>query len=177
MNAPVATVYLDVDGVIAATAYRVPEQYATGNWGATRLFYRTRVITGLNELAAGALRFCWVSNWMDEAPALAEQLGLQGQHWPVLTGDQHAHRGEDWWKWQAVREHQQAAPTGFVWIDNDLAAESHAVDWALGTGRGGCLSPDPVVGIDDWSMRLLRRLALGRMSPSQLPIPRREGLE
>lgn len=144
------TIYLDVDGVLNAVSKRTPSLKITGwdDWTIKRvgrwpIHHSPAMIAELNALAArDDVTFKWLTTWEDDAAkVLSPAIGLNGQDWEVLHGDQHAWRGANWWKLQAIRADVEAGAGNFIWIDDDISAEDHAIDWALSRDDVLTLSP------------------------------------
>jgi hypothetical protein len=145
-----ATIYLDVDGVLNAVSKRTPSVKITGwdDWKIQRvgrwpIHYSPTMIAELNSLAEqDDVTVKWLTTWAaDAAEVLSPAIGINGQEWEVLDGDQHAWRGPDWWKLQAIRADVEASSGNFIWIDDDISAESHAIDWARSRDDVLILSP------------------------------------
>jgi hypothetical protein len=143
------TIYLDVDGVLNAVSMRVPTStgwpgYEAKRVNGYRIMYAPAVVDRINRLAErDDVTIKWLTTWEhDAAQILSPQIGLNGQGWEVLTGCQDAHSGRDWWKLQAIDADVAAHPEdGFVWLDDDIAAEPDAVEWARRRNNGIWISP------------------------------------
>lgn len=144
------TVYLDVDGVLNAVSRRTPSVKITGwdDWKIQRvgrwpIHHSPAMIAELNALAArDDVTFKWLTTWEDAAAQeLSPAIGINGQEWEVLRGDQHAWHGPDWWKLQAIRDDVEASSGNFIWIDDDISAERHAIEWAQSRDDVMVLSP------------------------------------
>ncbi|MBT2537222.1 HAD domain-containing protein [Arthrobacter sp. ISL-69] len=151
------TIYLDVDGVLNAVNHKSPSLTAAGwdrwdHWKTAPvngwpILWAPALIEAFNELAArDDVTFKWLTTWEDDAAkVLSPAIGINGQDWEVLHGEQHSWRGSDWWKLQAIRADVETTnPERFVWIDDDLSAERVALEW-LGTRPEG-LGVSPSVG-------------------------------
>lgn len=150
------TVYLDVDGVLNAVSRRTPSVKITGwdDWKIQRvgrwpIHHSPAMIAELNALAArDDVTFKWLTTWEDAAAEeLSPAIGINGQGWEVLRGDQHAWHGRDWWKLQAIRADVEASDGNFIWIDDDISAERHAIEWAQGREDLLILSPATSQGV------------------------------
>lgn len=150
------TVYLDVDGVLNAVNKRTPSMKITGwdNWetkpvNGWPILFSPDMVAALNELADQPdVTFKWLTTWEEEAAkVLSPAIGINGQDWEVLHGDQHAWHGRDWWKLQAIRADVESGAGNFVWIDDDISAEPHAIDWAQSREDGLILSPSSTQGL------------------------------
>ncbi|UYL86634.1 phosphatase [Arthrobacter phage RadFad] len=151
------TIYLDVDGVLNAVSKRTPKLNITG-WEMWQtkpvngwpILFSPEMIAALNEMADDPdVTFKWLTTWTDDAAkVLSPAIGINGQKWPVLHGEQHGWRGRDWWKLKAIREDVEASDGGrFVWIDDDISAESEAIDWIKSRDDVLALSPFTVQGL------------------------------
>jgi hypothetical protein len=151
------TVYLDVDGVLNAVSPRTPSVKITGwdDWTIKRvgrwpIQHSPAMIAELNALAArDDVTFKWLTTWEDAAAKeLSPSIGINGQEWEVLHGDQHAWHGRDWWKLKAIRDDLEASAGGsFIWIDDDISAEPEAIDWAKSRDDVLILSPATSQGL------------------------------
>lgn len=149
------TIYLDVDGVLNAVTKKAPTSTGWGEYARRKvngfpIMFAPGLIEALNELAARHdVTIKWLTTWeKDAAEDLSPALGLNGQGWAVLTGDQEAWRGGDWWKLHAIKSDVAATPPErFFWIDDDLASEAPALAW-LGTHpEGEAVSPHLRLGL------------------------------
>jgi hypothetical protein len=151
------TIYLDVDGVINAVSVNSPSMHLTGwtTWEAKpangwQILYSPEVVEAFNTLAArDDVTVKWLTTWEDDAPQeLCPALGINGQDWEVLHGDQHAWRGSDWWKLHAIQADVAATmPDRFVWIDDDIRPEREATDWMATLQHGLWISPNTNWGV------------------------------
>lgn len=143
------TIYLDVDGVLNAVNKRIPTMTGWGEYtrrkvNSFQVLFAPALIEVLNELASReGVTFKWLTTWeRDAAEDLSPAIGLNGQEWQVLGGDQHSWHGRDWWKLQAIRADVEAtSPSRFFWIDDDLDAERHAREWLSTRAEGTGISP------------------------------------
>jgi len=146
------TIYLDVDGVLNAVSKRRPSFKVTGwgLWGTKQvngwpIQYSPDMLDHLNELAdRDDVTFKWLTTWTnDAAKILSPAIGIHGEDWDVLDGDQHAWGGaRGWWKLEAIRADVEAAkPERFIWIDDDLSMESRALEWLATRDEGLGVSP------------------------------------
>ena len=150
-------IYLDVDGVINAIRNGTPSQKRTGFKDFRRttvrsyqIQYAQELINWLNTTAEHEnVTIKWLTTWEEHAPQeLAPALGINGQHWEVLTGDQHAWQGRNWWKLNAIRDHVgEHQPDLAIWIDDDIKLEREAIYWATETEGVMAISPDPLDGL------------------------------
>ena len=144
------TIYLDVDGVLNAVSRRTPSVKITGwdDWTIKRvgrwpIHHSPAMVAELNALAArDDVTIKWLTTWEDEAAKeLSPAIGINGQDWEVLHGDQHAWHGADWWKLLAIQKDVEAGAGSFIWIDDDISAEPHAIEWAQSRDDVLVLSP------------------------------------
>lgn len=143
------TIYLDVDGVLNAVSVRAPMTtgwpgYVVKRVNGYRITYAPDLIGRINALAArDDVTIKWLTTWEDDAPrVLAPAVGLYGHNWTVLHGDQDDFSGRDWWKLKAIDADVAAHPEDrFVWLDDDIAAEPDAVEWARRRNNGIWISP------------------------------------
>lgn len=150
------TIYLDVDGVINAIGRHHPEAKHTGfseyrsvMVNGFQIAYAPALIDALNALAFRAdVTIQWLTTWeFDAANVLSPQIGLFGEAWSVLTGDQHRWGGSDWWKLAAIRDDvESTAPDTVIWIDDDLSIERDALNWAHRAGVH-IISPEARYGL------------------------------
>ena len=149
------TIYLDVDGVINAVTKRAPTstgwgEYARRKVNSFAIMFAPDLVTALNELAArDDVTIKWLTTWeKDAAEDLSPALGINGQDWAVLTGDQEAWRGGDWWKLAAITaDVEETAPEQFFWIDDDLAGEAAALSWLDSRPEGAAITPNMRLGL------------------------------
>lgn len=150
-------IYLDVDGVLNAVSKKSPSLSSTG-WDVweTRpvngwpILWAPELIDALNELAArDDVTFKWLTTWThDAAKVLSPAIGINGQEWEVLDGEQHGWRGPDWWKLQAIQKDVlESMPDQFIWIDDDISAEHSAIEWVAGRDNGYAISPFTIHGL------------------------------
>ncbi|PRA13318.1 hypothetical protein CQ010_01340 [Arthrobacter sp. MYb211] len=150
-------IYLDVDGVINAIRNGTPSQKRTGftdfkraNINGYQIQWAQELIDHLNALATrDGVTIKWLTTWEhDAAQTLSPQIGLNGQNWEVLTGDQHAWQGRDWWKLKAIQADTAThKPDLAIWIDDDIRLEREAMMWTLTTEGVMVFSPDPQDGL------------------------------
>jgi hypothetical protein len=146
------TIYLDVDGVLNAVSKKSPTLASTGwdEWKTAPvngwpILWAPALINVLNELAAREdVTFKWLTTWTDDAAkVLSPAIGINGQDWEVLHGDQHAWGGKrGWWKLEAIRaDVMETMPDQLIWIDDDLSMEHDALEWIAGRSEGLAISP------------------------------------
>ena len=148
------TIYLDVDGVLNAVSRRNPTVTSSGwpeyGWESAPINgypirWAKSLIAALNELAARPdVTFKWLTTWThDAAKVLSPAIGIDGQDWEVLEGDQHAWGGKrGWWKLEAIQSDVLSTkPDQFIWIDDDLSMERDAIEWVAGRDNGYAISP------------------------------------
>jgi hypothetical protein len=152
------TIYLDVDGVLNAVSKRTPSLKISGwdNWktkpvNGWPILFSPDMVAALNELAEREdVTFKWLTTWTDDAAkVLSPAIGINGQEWEVLQGDQHAWGGKrGWWKLDAIRD--ASAPTDghrYVWIDDDISAEVEAISWVQSRDDILAISPSTMQGL------------------------------
>lgn len=144
------TIYLDVDGVLNAVGMRVPTTtgwpgYVACRVNGFRIMYAPAAIDRINQMAKrDDVTIKWLTTWEhDAARLLSPAIGLDGEDWEVLTGFQDAYRGKDWWKLKAVTDDTANNQPGdrWVWLDDDIAGEPDAVEWARNRHDGIWISP------------------------------------
>lgn len=150
-------IYLDVDGVINAIRNGTPSQKRTGFKDFRRevvrgfqIQYAQEIIDQLNKLAErDDLEIKWLTTWEEHAANdLSPAIGINGQHWEVLTGDMHSWSGRDWWKLRAIRDdHAKHQPELAIWIDDDIKREREAIYWAAETEGVLAISPFELDGL------------------------------
>ena len=131
-----ARLYLDVDGVLNAVNFGLPQwgwgdptRVEVNGWPIT---HSPDLVAAINEVAATpGIGVYWLTTWCHDAPSkLAPALGLQGADWPVVGYDRW--RSDDhkaWWKLLAIQEHLDGFEGGVLWIDDDLHYDRAAVEW------------------------------------------------
>lgn len=163
------TVYLDVDGVLNAVTKRVPTSTGWGEYQRKKvnsfpIMYAPALIEAINNLASrDDVTFKWLTTWEhDAAEDLSPAIGINGRDWEVLGGDQHAYRGADWWKLEAVQKDVATTkPDQFVWIDDDFKDERHAIEWMLDQTNGYPISPNMRDGLTREHLDEIRALVGG----------------
>lgn len=144
-------IYLDVDGVINALGSGELLEMQTGFKGFNLLTvngfpikYAPELVHMLNELADCIdVVFKWVTTWeRNAASMLCPAIGLNGQRWAVLVGDESSWGGPDWWKLDVVRRDIEIETPDFaIWIDDQIAYEPIALAWARETQNVIAISP------------------------------------
>lgn len=151
------TIYLDVDGVVNAVSKRTPKLNITG-WETWKtkpvngwpILFSPEMIAALNELAVDPdVTFKWLTTWTDDAAkVLSPAIGINGQDWEALEGEQHGWHGRDWWKLIAIRDDvEESDSERFIWIDDDIKAERAAIEWVKSRNDVLALSPFTVQGL------------------------------
>jgi hypothetical protein len=151
------TIYLDVDGVLNAVSKRTPSLKISGwdNWESKPvngwpILFSPDMVAALNELAEDPdVTFKWLTTWEDDAAkVMSPAIGINGQDWEVLHGDQHAWGGKrGWWKLEAIRDDALVDGGRFVWIDDDISAEREAIAWVQGRDDVLAISPSTMQGL------------------------------
>lgn len=155
------TIYLDVDGVLNAldpfrlsdhtpgaetwpdfTEHDVSLNEGGGLRSVFRLYLSKQMAAALWDVADGAI--IWHTTW-NQGPPFSNKKISPLLDWPTLEYLPYSSdRYGDWWKW--VELQQTELPKKWVWIDDDLAFENRAQEWA--TEQGGLwIAPDSRVGI------------------------------
>lgn len=143
------TIYLDVDGVLNAVGINAPTTtgwpgYVAKRVNGHKITYAPDLVGRINALAArDDVTIKWLTTWEHDAPRdLAPAIGLYGRDWEVLTGFQDAWRGKNWWKLVAIDADVKANPGNrWVWLDDDIAGEPDAIEWARRNHNGIWISP------------------------------------
>ncbi|MDQ0769219.1 hypothetical protein QF031_001968 [Pseudarthrobacter defluvii] len=157
------TLYLDVDGVVCPFG---PE--GTTGWGSAwqraeagllPVAFAAELVAGLNALArTPGLRCVWLTSWEELAPQyLCPAVGLVGTDWPYLAAVGPG-SGTGWWKLRAIQaDVENTGPGAFAWVDDQLAFEAEAQQWARILGRRVLtVSPHPRHGITPAELNRLR---------------------
>jgi len=160
------TIYLDVDGVINAIRKNAPTQtgftdYRRTNVNGYQIQYAQELVDHLNTISErDDVTIVWLTTWEhDAARTLSPAIGLNGHNWEVLTGDQHAWGGRNWWKLGAIRDHvEEKQPDLAIWIDDDIKLERDAINWAETTGSTIAISPNPLDGINNETIEAIIEL-------------------
>ncbi|UKA51755.1 hypothetical protein LFT48_09670 [Arthrobacter sp. FW305-123] len=160
--APVS-VYLDVDGVVNPFSPKGTTDWG-GEWsfadaGILDVAFAPEVVAELNEIALHpAARFVWLTTWEGLAPEfLCPAIGLNGQHWPVLSSlgwDE----GPEWWKLVALQKDMDSVGSErIIWLDDQLSQDAEALSWAeYHQDRVLCISPDPRKGLSRRDLAAVR---------------------
>lgn len=156
---PSVSLYLDVDGVVSpfGPLGRTDwgSEWKLADAGLLEVAFAVELVDELNALASNPeARFVWLTSWEELAPRfLCPAIGLEGQHWPVLTSEALINDGWDghpeWWKLAALQRDIEASGTGrIVWMDDQLDYEPAARSWAeFLRDRTLLVSPDPRRGL------------------------------
>jgi len=161
------TLYLDVDGVVCpfgpegATAWG--SAWRRADAGLLPVAFAAELVAGLNTLArTPGLRCVWLTSWEELAPQyLCPAVGLAGRNWPYLAADGAA-GGSGWWKLRAIQaDVEKTCPEAVAWVDDQLAFEAEAQQWARIFGRRIlAVSPHPRRGITPPELERLRSFLL-----------------
>lgn len=166
------TIYLDVDGVLNAVQKQNPSEAATG-WNLWQtepvngwpILWAPELIDELNALAAREdVTFKWLTTWTyDAAKVLSPAIGINGENWDVLDGDQHGWRGAYWWKLQSIQKDVlETMPDQFIWVDDDISAERVAIEWIAGRDNGYAISPFTVEALTRDHLEEIKALISGK---------------
>lgn len=150
-------IYIDVDGVINILGPGEMIEMRNGFKDFKQLpvngfpiKYSPELIQMLNELSARTdVVFKWVTTWEHNAASiLCPAIGLNGQKWEVLTGDESSWGGLDWWKLDVVRRDvERESPAFAIWIDDQIQHEFAAMAWARETDNMMVISPASADGL------------------------------
>src|SRR3954470_13919860 len=124
---------LDVDGVLNAARWELPEGWQRGRFNGFVLSWDPTVTARLRELhESGRVEIQWLTTWTTDADELlAEPMGLprglrtHSREGVLPTGFGGERRGiPGWWKLAAARTIAEAEPDRrIMWIDDDLAEQ------------------------------------------------------
>lgn len=175
MNEQTITIYLDMDETL------IPEPLDQGwraGWVEVKFLeqygrtyeYAPELMEAINGLAqCENVRFVWVTAREHEAIQVGQQLGLDCADWPVLIGDQHGVHGDQWWKLEVIRADQQAHPSPFIWIDDELMGSAEATSWAYSTERALLICPPRDAGITWRQWDTVLQVVEDGLDPASLP--------
>ena len=125
---------LDVDGVLNAAGFDVPEDWSRGTFNGFLLQWDPTISARLRDLhESGRVEIQWLTTWTTDADRLlAEPLGLprgltthaRADAAPTgFAGSLFGRAG--WWKLTVARQVAEAEPDRrIVWIDDDLAQQA-----------------------------------------------------
>lgn len=168
--------YFDIDGVFNAVREpqfpQDPQHEATGwlgewknshipahrfeslpeDWGDKfHLCWSTELIESLNSLASNeSVEIVWATTWRNLAPTIfSPATGVRGEEWRVLHASwERIERKDSWWKHELVMQDIMANPVEkFVWVDDDLAINPEAVEWARSMPGAKVIIPSPRTGL------------------------------
>lgn len=133
--------YLDIDGVLNACSNMfVPVDLKA--WPEYVLVNKYEVVAPamireLNRvIAEHGIIGHWLTTWEREAPEFGKQIGLTGSgDWEWLPTHYREDHADRWGKFQSIQEHTSLTqPDSCIWLDDDLANEPAARDWAMANG-------------------------------------------
>lgn len=167
--------YFDIDGVfnafLAPHLPQAPQHEATGwlgewknshvpvhhfeflpeNWGDKfHLCWSTELIEELNALSESpSVEVVWATTWRKLAPTVfSPTTGVKGEDWRVLHAPWERIERSPWWKHELVMNDIATQPVEkFVWVDDDLAINPEAVEWASSIPGGKVIIPSPYTGL------------------------------
>lgn len=168
--------YFDIDGVFNAVLEpqlpQIPQPEATGwlgewknsyvpvhhfealpeNWGDKfHLCWSTELIQSLNELSeTPSVEVVWATTWRNLAPTIfSPTTGVKGEAWRVLHAPwERIEQRSPWWKHDLVMQDIAANPVEkFVWVDDDLAINPEAVEWAQSIPGSKVIIPSAFTGL------------------------------
>lgn len=168
--------YFDIDGVFNAVLEpqlpQSPQREATGwlgdwknsfiaahrfeslpeEWGDKfHLCWSTELIESLNELAQdSSVEVVWATTWRNLAGTIfSPETGVIGEEWRFLHAPwSRIEKRNPWWKHELVMNDIASHPVErFVWVDDDLAINPEAVEWASSIPGSKVIIPDPFTGL------------------------------
>jgi HAD domain in Swiss Army Knife RNA repair proteins len=153
MPTDVPILLLDVDGVLNATAFDLPEGWSRGTFNGFVLSWDPTITARLRELhESGRVEIQWLTTWTTDADRLlAEPMGLprglkaHAAADAAPTGFAGSLGGRaGWWKLAVAREAAEAEPDRrIVWIDDDLAHQAADTgDWLAANPHVLVVAPD-----------------------------------
>jgi hypothetical protein len=155
---PPPILLLDVDGVLNAVLFDLPEGWQRGIYNGFVLSWNPTVTARLRALHESArVELQWLTTWTRRADALlAEPMGLprglktHDRDDVLPTGFEGERRGiSGWWKLAAARAVVEAEPgRRIVWIDDDLAEQAEDTsEWLAANGHVLVVAPDLFTGL------------------------------
>jgi hypothetical protein len=168
--------YFDIDGVFNAVLEpqhpQSPQREATGwlgdwknsfipahrfeslpeDWGDKfHLCWSTELIESLNELGQDpSVEVVWATTWRNLAGTIfSPETGVIGEEWRFLHAPwSRIEKRNPWWKHELVMNDIASRPVErFVWVDDDLAINPEAVEWASSIPGSKVIIPDPFTGL------------------------------
>lgn len=168
--------YFDIDGVfnacLAPQMPQEPQHEATGwhgewknssvpvhhfeslpdYWGDVfHLCWSTELIDSLNSLAArDDVEIVWATTWRNLAPTVfSPRTGINGENWRFLHAPwSRIEQKNPWWKHELVQQDIMENPVErFVWVDDELAKNPEAVQWADGFSGSKVVIPSLSTGL------------------------------
>jgi hypothetical protein len=149
---------LDVDGVLNAPRFDLPDGWQRGRFNGFTLSWDPTVTARLRALhEAGRVEIQWLTTWAGDADRLlAEPMGLpRGLRTHVRegvapTGFAAPFGGASgWWKLAAARAVAEGEPgRRIVWIDDDLADRAtDTEEWLAANAHVLVIAPDTLTGL------------------------------
>jgi hypothetical protein len=144
-----ARVFLDVDGVLNPEAREPPgplTDWRTSVVDGVTVVWSPTIASAIGHLAARA-DILWLTTWQAAAQRYLEP--LMGLPRFELAGTDSGDDPWRWWKHDVVSAIWETDPRPFVWIDDDLALFTDALDWValLAPEQALAISPDPAAGL------------------------------
>jgi hypothetical protein len=149
---------LDVDGVLNAARFDLPDGWSRGTFNGFVLSWDPTVTARLRELhESGRVEIRWLTTWAGNADRLlAEPMGLPrglktyAQEGAAPIGFGGVLRGQPgWWKLATAREVAAAEPDRrIIWIDDDLAEQAADTgEWLAAHPHVLVVAPDLFAGL------------------------------
>jgi len=155
---PPPVLLLDVDGVLNAVLFDLPEGWQRGIYNGFVLSWDPTVTARLRDLhESGRVEIQWLTTWTENADKLlAGPMGLprglktHSRDDVLPTGFEGELRGiSGWWKLAAARAVAAAEPDRrIVWIDDDLVAPAEdVVEWLEAHAHVLVVAPNLFTGL------------------------------
>ncbi len=149
---------LDVDGVLNAMRWELPDGWEQGTFNGFLLSWDPTVTARLRELhESGRVEIRWLTTWATDADRLlAEPMGLPRDLKTYARADAapSGFAGRwggrfGWWKLAVARRVAEAEPDRrIVWIDDDLAEQAADTgEWLAAHPHVLVVAPDLYVGL------------------------------
>lgn len=168
-------VLLDVDGVLNATATKIPTQiWPNSQWTRVhvdgfQLTVARPVVDFLNRINRdGLAEIRWHTTWQDRAPHVGEVFGLDDfevqdcPEWPptgVKVGKWLADGAPSWWKYHTVVRVLREEKRPVLWIDDDIFTDLKAPyrQELKGVGSIKMVVPETIWGLQPGHLREIDR--------------------